>query len=145
MANSPTILDPSLAKAAAIERAIAAIKPKGLGEELSVEFDRVALFLAAADRLRPHYVDSVLEYCRATLRLRALRASFDSLEAEIHHTEGRNGEQIKLHPHVAQINEAWRQWRSIACAMGLTPADEKSLADSGPGESFEEADKYFAN
>lgn len=143
--NVVSIRDVSLAKAAAIERAIKAIKPKGLGHELSKEFDRVALFLAAADRLRPHYVDSIVEYCRATVRLRALRASFGSLEDEIHHTEGRNGEQIKLHPHVGQINVAWREWRSLACAMGLTPADEKSLADSGAGESFEESDKYFAN
>jgi hypothetical protein len=69
------------------------------------EYERVATILAEIGRLRPHYIDVVVEYCRACVRLRNLRAAFPTLQAEVYETATRDGLQLKTHPRVAQINE----------------------------------------
>jgi phage terminase small subunit len=120
--------------------------PRGVTKEERKEWMRVATMLAdpVLDRLKPHFVDSVLEYCRATIRLRMFRNSFDQrtrrlseaegvrenivaretgehgLDAEMYVVHGRNGTQLKAHPFVAQMNETWRQWRSLMMECGLS-------------------------
>jgi P27 family predicted phage terminase small subunit len=134
------------------------LQPRDLSSELRREWNRIAGILAdpAVDRLKPSNVDTIVEYCRATVRLRNLRASFvamaeqkaaatgglpDPLDAEIYRVESRNGEQVKAHPHVAQINETWRQWRSLAAALGLSPADGRNMIP-GQGEQFDESEEF---
>ena len=152
---------------AAINRAVAIFRPRGLNADLRKEWNRVARFLAdpTVDRLKARYVDVIIEYCRASVRLRELRAAFDDLAvatavalkaenphkdfvpdplaAEIHVAKGRNGEQLKSHTHVAQINEAWRQWRSLVAMLGLSPTDERNLI-MGQGDLFDEANSHLA-
>lgn len=120
------------------------LKPHGLPEALGGEWDRIAPVLAdpSLDRLKPQYVDCVLEYCRVVVRLRELRAQFASVSEETYEVSGRNGDQLKTHPVVAQINEAWRQWRSLVGMLGLSPADARALVP-GQGDLFEPTDKYF--
>lgn len=149
------------ARAHAIDAAISRLRPKGLKGELRREWDRVARMLAepTVDRLKPRFVDVITEYCRVIVRMRHLRAAFenaakklaektggepDPLMAEIIRIEnGRNGPQVKSHPHVAQLNEAWRQWRSCVAMLGLSPADERNLMP-GQGDLFDAAEQYFA-
>lgn len=148
-----------------------ALKPRGLTKEESKEWDRVATILAdpALDRLKPHFVDSVLEYCRATIRLRAFRKFFadnevrldesegvtenqvervtgkGGLDAEMYVVHGRNGTQLKAHPFVAQMNEAWRQWRSLMMECGLSIASERNMIP-GQGSLFDDpADEFYGS
>lgn len=147
--------------------------PKGISKEERKEWMRVATMLAdpALDRLKPHFCDTILEYCRATVRLRTIRTFFIELQetrglkreaetpphtaigtiecdhplgAEIYEVEGRNGSQLKAHPHVAQMNETWRQWRSLMAELGLSPTAERNMMP-GQGDLFSDpAESYLA-
>lgn len=143
--------------------------PRGITKEERKEWMRVATMLAepALDRLKPHFVDSVLEYCRATIRLRAFRNYFAAnkidleqdvgenaiervtgepgLDAEMYVVHGRNGSQLKSHPFVAQMNEAWRQWRSLMMECGLSIASERNMIP-GQGSLFDDpAAEFYGN
>jgi len=136
------------------------LRPKKLTDDEKREWGRIAGQLAdpILDRLKPHFVDAVLELVRVNLRLRAFRAFFAAndvdleagatrvagtpgLDAEIYMVEGRNGIQLKSHPHVAQMNEAWRQWRSLVAMFGLTPTDERNMAP-GQADLFDPAAEF---
>jgi len=146
--------------------------PKGVTKEERREWLRGATMLAdpTLDRLKSHYVDAIVEYCRLTIRLRTIRKFFCDLQemrrvekqaatpahsaigeiqcehplaAEIYEVEGRNGLQLKAHPHVAQLNETWRQWRSLLAILGLSPTDERNLLP-GQGDLFNDpSTKYL--
>jgi len=138
--------DPTTAQVreATVRRAIKAFMPRGLSKEMQVEWRRVARILAdpSVDRLKARYVDVILEYCRATVRLNSLRAAMPTLNLEIYRVKSRNGDQVKSHPYVAQLNETWRQWRSLVAMLGLSPTDERNLLP-GQGDLFDESDSYF--
>jgi len=96
------------------------------------------------DRLKARFVDVIIEYCRATVRLRLLRETMPTINMEIYRVEaGRNGTQVKTHPYIAQINETWRQWRALVAMLGLSPADERNMIP-GQGDLFDESDSYLA-
>lgn len=143
--------------------------PRGLDKEERKEWMRVAVMLAEpqVDRLKPHFVDVVMEYVRASLRLRAFRLFFlanvvkldglvedaannvervtgePGLDAEVYVVHGRNGTQLKAHPYVAQMNETWRQWRSLMMELGLSPASERNMMP-GQGDLFgDPAESYL--
>lgn len=146
--------------------------PRGLTKEERKEWMRVGVMLAepTVDRLKPHFVDTVVEYCRATIRLRTIRQFFIDLQemrriekeaatpahsaigeiacehplaAEVYEVEGRNGAQLKAHPHVAQLNETWRQWRSLMMELRLSPSSERNIIP-GQGELFSDpAESYL--
>jgi hypothetical protein len=143
-------------RTAATKRLVNRLRPHGLSPALRAEWNQIATVLAdpAIDRL----CDVIVEFCVATLRLRNLRSFFvleaerraletglppDPLDAEIYRVESRNGEQVKAHPHVGQLNEAWHQWRALVGALGLSPADARGL---GPrqGEQFDDQTGLFA-
>jgi P27 family predicted phage terminase small subunit len=135
----------SAVRRASVKQLVSRLRPRGMDPELRKEWDRVANLLAdpTVDRLKPRFVDVITEYCRCMVRLRSLRTTMLTLQAEIYRVEGgRNGTQIKQHPFVASINEAWRQWRSMIAMLGLSPADERNLIP-GHGDLFDEAEKYF--
>lgn len=122
------------------------MRPRGLPTDIAREWDRVASILAdpAVDRLQARFVDVIVEYCRATVRLRSLRERMPTLDHEVYSSETRNGLQLKSKPEVAQLNEAWRQWRSLVALLGLSPADERNLTP-GQADLFDDpADSYFA-
>ena len=116
-------------------RLAADLKPFDLSEYEARVWDRIAPQLAMQERLKPHFVDTVAEYCRALMRMRSLRMTLHD-EGETYTVKGRNGEQHKSRPEVAQLNETWRQWRNLTAALGLTPADERGLA-AGNGDLFD--------
>lgn len=129
----------------AIRRAITQLMPRGkMSDELKAEWRRVAKILAdpTVDRLKARYVDTIMEYCRATVRLRNFREAMPTLNLEVYRVQSRNGDQVKSHPYVAQLNETWRQWRSLVAMLGLSPTDERNLLP-GQGDLFDESEKYF--
>jgi phage terminase small subunit len=131
---------------AAIARAVEKLRPSDLSPEVAKEWMRVGHILAAPNlnRLHPHFVDVIAEYCRAVVRLRTLRARFAAVDDEVRTTSLRHGPQLKSHPHIAQINETWRQWRSMVAMLGLSPTDERNLITGNQGDFFDESDNYLA-
>ena len=103
------------------------LRPHNLPEPLACEWDKIAPELVKIGRLKPYFVDTVVEYCICRVRLKEMRELFKTLSDELYEVEGRNGKQLKTHPHVAQLNETWRQWRNLSAALGLTPTDERAL------------------
>lgn len=128
---------------AAILRLVRKNTPSWLKGELREEYRRVAELLAAPhlDRLKPHYVDTIVEYARVIVRLRDLRSHMPTVNSEVYKSETRNGMQFKNHPFVGQVNEAWRQWRSLVAMLGLSPADERNLLP-GQGDLFGDDDEF---
>lgn len=151
-----------------IKRRVKTMMPKGLPDDMKAEFKRVATLLAdpTVDRLKPHYLDTILDYCRVKIRLRQYddyfqgqiqREVYDPVQAANQRAIAaaqaaglpppapittRNGVQIKSHPYVAQRNESWRQWRSLVAILGLSPTDERNMAP-GLGNTGDPTDKYF--
>jgi phage terminase small subunit len=136
--------DAAKLRAQATRRLIRSLMPRDLPPDVTKEFQRVAKILAdpAVDRLKARYLDTIVEYCRATMRLRSLRAAMPTLNMEVYRVNTRNGDQVKTHPYVAQVNETWRQWRSLVAMLGLSPTDERNLLP-GQGDLFDESEKYF--
>jgi phage terminase small subunit len=140
----PDDVDAEKLRTKARRKLINSLKPKKLSAEVEAEYRRVAWILSdpTVDRLKPRFVDTVIEYCRCTVRLHNLRASMPSLAHEIYRVKTRNGDQVKSHPHVAQVNEEWRKWRSLVAMLGLSPTDERNLLP-GQGDLFDDNDGYF--
>ena len=132
-------------KRAAIRRAVRKLAPRGMPPELKAEWRRVAAILAEpiVDRLKPRFVDVILEYCRLCVRLRAHYAAFPALDDEYYEIKTRDGAQRKTDPRVAQRNETWRQWNSLRMALGLDPSSERNLLP-GQGDLFDESEREFA-
>ena len=132
-------------RAAAIRGMVIRLQPRGIGEDLRKEWKRVATILAdpTVDRLKPRFVDVILEYGRLCVRLRALYAAFPNLEDETYEIDTRNGPQRKTDPRVGQRNETWRQWNSLRMELGLGPASERNLLP-GQGDLFDDSEQHFA-
>ena len=108
--------------------------------------DRVATILAdpTVDRLKPRFVDVVLEYCRLCVRLRALYAAFPTLDEETYEVETRNG-------HAAEDRPARRSAQRDLAAMALArrrarawPGRPSGSMLPGQGDLFDDAERFFA-
>lgn len=143
------------------------LRPRGITKSEFKEWNRVAPMLAdpRIDRLKAHFVDAALELCRVNLRLRGFRDYFAKnkidlaadvpgnhamrvtgeagLDAEMYVVEGRNGIQLKSHPFVAQMNETWRQWRSLISMFGLNPTDERNMMPGQGGLFDDPANEFY--
>lgn len=118
------------------------IRPDGLTGELRWTFDRLALPLChpTLDRLKPHNVVMFVQFCRSVVRHERLILEIEEL-GETYESETRNGVQIKSRPEVAQLNETFRQIKSLGEAFGMTPASERGLAGGGQmGFNFPDPD-----
>jgi phage terminase small subunit len=108
-------------------------------QELKI-YDRIAPQLAMLGRLKAHFIDALCEYCRVVRRLADARKLLDEQDW-IYVTSGRNGEQYKSRPEVAQLNDDWRKWRSLVGEFGLAPAAERGMM-SGQGDLFDDFDSF---
>ena len=117
--------------------------PEGITLEERAEFMRVAIMLAQPelDRLKPHYVDVILEYARAKIALKDWRRFFEENPKFFETHSKASGVQIKAHPGVAQMNETLRQFRGFAAVLGLSPNADRNLA---PGQGQDDGDGQFA-
>ena len=115
-----------------------ALKPDWLNDDEAKVWDRVAPYLVMLGRLKPHFADALGEYCVVRVRLVNARRELDEREWE-YVTTGRNGQQFKSRPAVAQLNDDWRKWRSLVGEFGLAPAAERAVA-SNQADIFDEFD-----
>jgi phage terminase small subunit len=99
-----------------------------LTEQELVIYDDLAPYLVMLGRLKKHYLHSFCEYCRIYVRLAVARKDLDA-QSWTYVIEGRNGEQIKMRPEVAQLNEMFRQFRSLVGEFGLAPAADRGLSN----------------
>ena len=118
------------------ETIAAEMKPHDLPADVAREWDLIAPELAKLNRLHPAHVNAAVEYCLCVARLKTIRAKLPTIDHETYEVKGRNGQQLKTHPLIPQLNETWRQWRNLTAAFGLTPTDERSL-DTGNRDLFE--------
>lgn len=107
----------------------AALKPKGLPDDVSAMWDRLGPPLCMPHRRFP--LDEASAYmfeqlCHAAVRLDQLRRAVAD-EGEVYESEGRQGRQIKNHPNVGQMNECYRQVRSLAAEFGMTPQSARGV------------------
>lgn len=118
------------------------IRPEGMLVELLWVFDRLALPLChpTVNRLKPSNIMMFVQLCRAVVRHERITLELDEL-GETYESETRNGTQIKSRPEVAQLNETFRQIRTLANDFGMTPASERGLNGGGQmGFEFPDAD-----
>jgi len=117
--------------------------PPDISDEERAEFMRVAIMLAQPelDRLKPHYVDVILEFARLTIEMGRLRKIFETTPMWFETHSKASGVQIKQHPGVALLNETRRQWRGFAAVLGLSPNADRNLA---PGQGQDDGDGQFA-
>ena len=115
-----------------------ALKPDWLNADEVAVWDRIAPELVMLGRLKPHFAESLGEYCVVRVRLVNARKELD--ENDWHYvTSGRNGTQYKARPAVAQLNDDWRKWRSLVGEFGLAPAAERGMS-SGQSDLFDDFD-----
>ena len=96
-------------------------------EELQV-WDRITPWLAMQNRLKPWYMDTLIEYCRVVNNINATVQYFrQEGNNEFYTVSTRNGSQKKVDPRISQLNEQRRILRSYVGDFGLTPAAEKAL------------------
>jgi len=113
-----------------------ALRPDDLCPQSRGYWDRLGPHLVMAGRLRPLFVDAFSEYCRISTRLVNARKILDEGEWT-YVVKGRNGEQRKSHPSVAQLNDDWRKWKSLTGDFGLTPYAERTLKGESQGDLFD--------
>jgi len=111
-------------------------KPE-MSESAGSVWDRLAPEMMALGRLKPHFVDAFAEYCYLLTRIAETR-KYLAENDETYVVYGRNGEQHKSRPQVAQLNDDWRKLQRLTACFGLTPSDEKTLINSIQGSLLDE-------
>jgi len=108
------------------------LEPEGLDLITETTYRRLALPLAhpTRDRLHEGNIFMFLQLVRSVVRHERALLVIDD-EGETYTTKTRDGEQQKTRPEVAQVNETWRQIRSLAGEFGMTPSTERGLNSSG--------------
>lgn len=112
------------------------MRPQGLSKDQKKIWDRLGPRLVMMGRLKPHFVDAFADYCYLRAKLSDIRKELDE-EEWYYIVEGRNGQQHKAKPSVAQANEIWRQIRTYIGEFGLAPASNKGLS-SNQGDLFDD-------
>ena len=116
------------------------LRPDWLSEDELKVWDRYAPQLAMLGRLKPHFADALGELCVVRVRLVSARKNLDEKDWE-YVTSGRNGQQYKSRPAVAQLNDDWRKWRSLVGSFGLAPVEDRGMT-SGQSDLFDDFDRF---
>lgn len=105
------------------------IRPEGLTGQLLWTFDRLALPLChpTVNRLNPTNVFMFRMLCQAVVRHERLALEIEEFGETYETGKGRNGNQVRPHPNVAQFNATFRQIQSLAGEFGMTPSTERGL------------------
>jgi len=107
------------------------LKPKNLTDDQSVVWDRNIPELAKANRVKPLYIEFLKGYVCVVARMDYLLTYLEENQWS-YTTEGRNGEQHKPRPEVAQYNDDWRKWNSFINQLGISPATDQRFHDAQP-------------
>ncbi|MGI2036398.1 P27 family phage terminase small subunit [Rhizobium panacihumi] len=108
------------------------LKPEGLPLTVSMIWDRIAPPLCdpRVNRLKESNLYMFEQLCFTIDRHEKLRVDVSD-NGETYESETRNGTQLKSRPEVGQLNETWRQIRSLASDFGMTPSAERGLQGGG--------------
>lgn len=133
------------------------LKPKGLSKDVAAVWDSVAPVLAEKHRLDAVFVVALVELCECIAEMNEYRALFRSkvkitdakgktrteVYGKTYEVDGRNGNQIKTRPEVAQFNETRRNMLRLIAEFGMTPSASRSLASAaGQGDLFDDFDDF---
>ena len=118
----------------------AELKPE-MNKVAGLIWDNLAPYMINLGYLKPHFVIAFAEYCYLLARIAETR-KFLQDNGETYSIVGRNGEQIKSRPQVAQLNDDWRKLSRLTSCFGLTPSDEKSLINSVQRDIHDEWAQY---
>ncbi|MCF3933290.1 P27 family phage terminase small subunit [Acuticoccus sp. M5D2P5] len=122
------------------------LRPDDLDAEAQMVWDRMAPRVThpTIDRLHPQHAEAFAMMCQA--RARHLRFQADLAEnGWFYESRTRNGVQYKARPEVAQMNEAFRQFLTLARDFGLTPMSERAVREAyGQGNLFDDDVVEFA-
>ena len=111
------------------------LKPEGLSKNESQVWDRICVRLLEEDRMKHLFVDALAEYCYITARMGEITLDLKE-NGRTYVVDGRNGEQIKNRPEIAERNELFRQWNSLVAQFGLSPAVELRFQSNQLGLPF---------
>lgn len=123
------------------------IKPDHLTKGGVKVYDRIAPHVCnpLVNRLNFYNMESFVLMCEALARHEKLRRYLNTPGVdETYVSETRNGKQIKSRPEVAQLNETFRQFLTLARDFGLTPAAERGLKAAPTQSEFNFDDEDFA-
>ncbi|WP_282021680.1 P27 family phage terminase small subunit [Ruegeria faecimaris] len=122
------------------------LEPEDLNPAHREIYRRLALPLChpTRDRLNEANIFMFHQLVRAVARHEKLLIAIE--DSETYTTKTRDGIQEKAKPEVAQVNETFRQIRTLAGEYGMTPQTERSLTGGGQmGFNFPDpaAENYF--
>lgn len=119
------------------------LRPEGMEIPVGMIWDRLAPPLCDPRRGRLNECNAFmfLQFCRTVARHEKLLIDIGD-DGETYEVKTRNGMQQKARPQVAQLNETWRQVRSLAESFGMTPASERGLSVVGQ-KAFDLGDDDF--
>lgn len=108
------------------------LRPTELPFDVRAIWDRIAPTLCdpRKNRLDEASVFMFEQLCWLVARYEKLRLDVRE-NGETYESETRNGVQFKSRPEVGQLNETFRQLRSLANEFGMTPASERGMQGSG--------------
>jgi P27 family predicted phage terminase small subunit len=108
------------------------LRPDELPFDVKAVWDRLAPTLCdpRKNRLDETSVFMFEQLCWLVSRYEKLRLDVRE-NGETYESDTRNGKQVKSRPEVGQLNEVFRQVRSLANEFGMTPASERAVQGSG--------------
>ncbi|WP_057465655.1 P27 family phage terminase small subunit [Pseudovibrio sp. POLY-S9] len=123
------------------------LKPDHLTKDGVKVYDRIAPHVCnpLVARLNFYNMESFVLMCEALARHEKLRKYLNTPGVEeTYISETRNGKQLKNRPEVAQLNETFRQFLTVARDFGLTPAAERGLKANPAQGQLDLEEDYFA-
>lgn len=121
------------------------LRPDELPFDVRAVWDRLAPTLCdpRKNRLDETSVFMFEQLCWLVSRYEKLRLDVRE-NGETYESETRNGVQQKSRPEVGQLNETFRQLRSLANEFGMTPASERGMSGAAQlGFNFGDDERGF--
>lgn len=108
-------------------------RPRGLSKEQQKIWDNDVPAYVKINRFKPHYIRFFKEYCIVVARMESTLDYLNSPDVGWKYTTiGRNGEQHKSRPEVAQYNDDWRKLNSLINQIGGSPATDQRFNNLQP-------------
>jgi phage terminase small subunit len=104
------------------------LRPTGMNAAERKIWNDLGPQMVRLGRLKAHFALAFRDFCEIEARLRHWRKLLDDKDWQ-YVTEGRNGQQYKARPQVAQLNDDWRKRHSLRSEFGLTPSAERTFSD----------------
>jgi phage terminase small subunit len=107
-------------------------RPRGMSKQEQKVWETDIPAYVKINRLKAHFIRFFKEYCIVVARMEITKANLDKVGWQ-YKTTGRNGDQFKAQPGVAQYNDDWRKLNSLINQLGGSPATDKRFDNLQPG------------